>query len=339
MSDAPILTVRDLQVEIPLSRGTVHAVDGASFELVAGEALGIVGESGCGKSMTLRAILGLLPQPGRITGGEVVFDGTDLVNAGAGRLRGIRGAGISMIFQEPMTALNPVMRVIDQIAEGPMAHLGQSRSKARERALDLMRQVGIPDAHRRARAYPHELSGGMRQRVMIAIALACEPKVILCDEPTTALDVTIQDQILKLLSAMRRDFGVSVVFVTHDLAVVAQTCDRIAVMYAGQVVETGTVDEVFRAPRHPYTLGLLRSVPRFDLVRQTLSSIPGQPPDLVLPPDGCRFHPRCPFAQDDCVSGEFPLRPLGAGAGRATACIHDGVCVDDVLRNPVISNA
>jgi peptide/nickel transport system ATP-binding protein/oligopeptide transport system ATP-binding protein len=174
---------------------------------------------------------------------------------------------------------------------------------------------------------------------MIAIALACEPKVILCDEPTTALDVTIQDQILKLLAAMRRDFGVSVVFVTHDLAVVAQTCDRIAVMYAGQVVETGTVDEVFHAPRHPYTLGLLRSVPRFDLVRQTLDSIPGQPPDLVAPPPGCRFHPRCPFAQDDCVSGEFPLRPLGAGSGRATACIHDEVCVDDVLRRPVIGNA
>jgi oligopeptide/dipeptide ABC transporter ATP-binding protein len=339
MSEAAILEVRGLQVAIPLSRGTVHAVDGATFELVAGESLGLVGESGCGKSMTLRAILGLLPHPGEIVGGQVVFQGEDLVTASQSRLQDVRGASIAMIFQEPMTALNPVMRVIDQIAEGPMAHLGQSRSKARERALELMRQVGIPDPHRRARAYPHELSGGMRQRVMIAIALACEPKVILCDEPTTALDVTIQDQILKLLAAMRRDFGVSVVFVTHDLAVVAQTCDRIAVMYAGQVVETGTVDEVFHAPRHPYTLGLLRSVPRFDLVRQTLDSIPGQPPDLVAPPPGCRFHPRCPFAQDDCVSGDFPLRPLGAGTGRATACIHDGVCVDDVLRRPVIENA
>ena len=202
-----------------------------------------------------------------------------------------------------------------------------------------MRRVGIPDPARRARAYPHELSGGMRQRVMIAIALACEPKLILCDEPTTALDVTIQDQILKLLAAMRRDFGVSVVFVTHDLAVVAQTCDTIAVMYAGQVVETGTVEEVFRGPRHPYTLGLLRSVPRFDLVRQQLSSIPGQPPDLVLPPSGCRFHPRCQFAQDDCVSGDFPLRPLGTGEGRATACIHDDVCAQDVRQNPVIVDA
>jgi oligopeptide/dipeptide ABC transporter ATP-binding protein len=339
MSAAPILDVRDLRVEIPLTRGTVHAVDGATFELATGESLGLVGESGCGKSMTLRAILGLLPQPGRIVGGQVLFEGEDLASAASARLRDVRGASIGIIFQEPMTALNPVMRVGDQIAEGPMAHLGQSRSRARARALELMRLVGIPDPARRVRAYPHELSGGMRQRVMIAIALACEPKVILCDEPTTALDVTIQDQILKLLAAMRRDFGVSVVFVTHDLAVVAQTCDRIAVMYAGQVVETGTVDEVFRGPRHPYTLGLLRSVPRFDLVRQSLESIPGQPPDLVLPPSGCRFHPRCPFAQADCVSGEFPLRPLGAGDGRATACIHDDVCIAEVQQRPVIVDA
>jgi oligopeptide/dipeptide ABC transporter ATP-binding protein len=331
-----ILDVRELRVEIPLSRGTVHAVDGASFTVRTGEALGLVGESGSGKSMTLRAILGLLPNPGRIVSGEVEFEGQDLASASQRRLQEVRGAHIGMIFQEPMTALNPVMRVIDQIAEGPMAHLGQSRSHARASAIDLMRKVGIPDPHRRARAYPHELSGGMRQRVMIAIALSCEPKLILCDEPTTALDVTIQDQILKLLGAMRRDFGVSVVFVTHDLAVVAQTCERVAVMYAGQVVETGSVEEVFRAPRHPYTLGLLRSVPRFDLKRQTLDSIPGQPPDLVLPPPGCRFHPRCPFAQDDCVSGEFPLRPLGAG-GRATACIHDDACVADVNAHPVIA--
>jgi len=338
MTDA-ILDVRDLRVEIPLSRGTVHAVDGASFTVRPGEALGLVGESGSGKSMTLRAILGLLPSPGRVVSGEVEFEGQDLASASQRRLRDVRGARIGMIFQEPMTALNPVMRVIDQIAEAPMAHLGQSRSQARSTALDLMRKVGIPDPHRRAQAYPHELSGGMRQRVMIAIALSCEPKLILCDEPTTALDVTIQDQILKLLGALRRDFGVSVVFVTHDLAVVAQTCERVAVMYAGQVIETGTVDEVFHAPRHPYTLGLLRSVPRFDLKRQTLDSIPGQPPDLVMPPAGCRFHPRCRFAQDDCVSGDFPLRPLGAGGGRATACIHDDACVTDVRANPVIADA
>jgi oligopeptide/dipeptide ABC transporter ATP-binding protein len=339
MSAQAILDVQDLRVEIPLSRGTVHAVDGASFRLAPGESLGLVGESGCGKSMTLRAILGLLPQPGRIVGGRVLFEGEDLTAASQRRLRDVRGAGIGIIFQEPMTALNPVMRVGDQIAEGPMSHLGQSRSEARKRAFDLMRQVGIPDPTRRAAAYPHELSGGMRQRVMIAIALACEPRLILCDEPTTALDVTIQDQILKLLHSLRTDFGVSVVFVTHDLAVVAQTCERIAVMYAGQVVETGTVDEVFRGPRHPYTLGLLRSVPRFDVVRQTLDSIAGQPPDLVVPPSGCRFHPRCPYAQDDCLDGAFPLRGLAAGSGRATACIHDDACVAAVASDPVIAGA
>jgi oligopeptide/dipeptide ABC transporter ATP-binding protein len=336
MSDTPILEVRDLRVEIPLTRGTVHAVQSASFAVEAGQAVGLVGESGCGKSMTLRAILGLLPHPGHITGGEIRFEGDDLANADPRRLRDVRGARIGIIFQEPMTALNPVMRVGDQIAEGPRVHLGKSRPEARKTALELMRKVGIPDPARRARAYPHELSGGMRQRVMIAIALACEPQLILCDEPTTALDVTIQDQILKLLSAMRRDLGVSVVFVTHDLAVVAETCERIAVMYAGQVVETGTVDEVFRAPRHPYTLGLLRSVPRFDVVRQTLDSIPGQPPDLVAPPTGCPFQPRCGFAREDCLEGDFPLRRLGPG--RATACIHDDDCAQDVSANPVIAS-
>ena len=276
MSDGPILDVRDLRVELPLSRGTVHAVDGASLSVAPGQAFGLVGESGCGKSMTLRAIMGLLPRPGQIVGGQVLFEGEDLVPASPGRLRQIRGGSIAMIFQEPMTALNPVMRVGDQIAEAPQVHLGLSRTAARERALDLMRRVGIPDPVRRARAYPHELSGGLRQRIMIAIALSCDPKLILCDEPTTALDVTIQDQILKLLFNLRREFGVSVVFVTHDLAVVAQTCERLAVMYAGQIVETGTVDEVFRAPRHPYTLGLLRSVPDFDSVQGRALLDPGR---------------------------------------------------------------
>ncbi|HET7170487.1 MAG TPA: ABC transporter ATP-binding protein [Gaiellales bacterium] len=336
MSDGPILEVRDLRVELPLSRGTVHAVDGASISVAPGQAFGLVGESGCGKSMTLRAIMGLLPRPGHIVGGEVLFEGEDLVTASPGRLRQIRGGSIAMIFQEPMTALNPVMRVGDQIAEAPQVHLGLSRTSARERALDLMRRVGIPDPVRRARAYPHELSGGLRQRIMIAIALSCDPKLILCDEPTTALDVTIQDQILKLLLNLRREFGVSVVFVTHDLAVVAETCEQLAVMYAGQIVETGSVDEVFRAPRHPYTLGLLRSVPDFDSVQDSLASIQGAPPDLVMPPPGCRFHPRCPFAQEDCISGEFPLRPLSAG--RATACIHPDAPAADVERMPVVAD-
>jgi oligopeptide/dipeptide ABC transporter ATP-binding protein len=335
MDDPPILDVRDLVIEIPLPRGTVHAARGASFTVPRGGALGLVGESGCGKSMTLRAIMGLLPRPARVAGGQILVDGVDVVALDRRRLRDLRGRAVGMIFQEPMTALNPVMRVGDQIAEAPLAHLGQSRGKARARALELMRAVGIPDPERRARAYPHELSGGMRQRVMIAIALSCEPKLILCDEPTTALDVTIQDQILKLLLSLREQFGVSVVFVTHDLAVIAQTCETLAVMYAGQIVETGTVDDVFREPRHPYTLGLLRAVPDFDLVRDRLEAIPGQPPDLVAPPPGCPFHPRCPFRQDDCVSGDFPLPPLAPG--RATACIHDDACAAAARSDPVVA--
>ena len=234
-----------------------------------------------------------------------------------------------------MTALNPVMRVGDQIAEGPRRRLDQGRDEARATALALLQRVGVPDAERRLEAYPHELSGGLRQRVMIAIALACTPSVILCDEPTTALDVTIQDQILKLLLGLRNDFGVSIVFVTHDLAVIAQTCQSVAVMYAGEVVETGLVAEVFREPRHPYTLGLLRSVPDFENVREVLQPIPGAPPDLVHPPAGCRFHPRCPFVQPDCVEGDFPLRASG---GRATACIHPEAAVASAREHAVIAD-
>ncbi len=315
----PILEVRDLRVEIPTRRGVVRAVDGASFSLGRGETLGLVGESGCGKSMTLRAIVGLLPSPGRIVAGQVLYEGVDLTTLPKRGLRALRGRELAMIFQEPMTALNPVLRVGDQIAEAPLARLGYSRRRAWARAIELMSLVGIPDPERRTQAYPHELSGGMRQRVMIAIALSCEPKVILADEPTTALDVTIQDQILKLLFSLQERSGLSLILVTHDLAVVAQTCRSLAVMYAGQVVETGSVELVFAEPRHPYTLGLLRSVPDFDNVG-ALEAIPGTPPDLVAPPPGCRFHPRCPFAQSDCVAGDFPLRPLPAE--RATACIH-----------------
>lgn len=330
-----ILGVRDLRVEFPLARGLVRAVDGASFELRRGEALGLVGESGSGKTMALRALVGLLPRQARLAGGEILFEGADLAQASAEELRQRRGREIAMIFQEPLTALNPVMRTGDQIAEGPLVRLDYSRRRARERALELMQQVGIPDPSRRYDAYPHELSGGMQQRVMIAIALSLEPRVILCDEPTTALDVTIQDQILKLLASLRSELEVSVVFVSHDLAVVAQTCQSIAVMYAGQVVETGPIDDVFREPRHPYTLSLLRSVPDVDLVRETLMTIPGSPPDLAAPPPGCRFHPRCPFVQADCTSGDFPLRPVGTD--RATACIHSEQCVQDVRREPVIA--
>jgi oligopeptide/dipeptide ABC transporter ATP-binding protein len=334
---APLLEVRDLRVELALGRGVVHAVRGASFDVAPGEALGLVGESGSGKTMALRAIVGLLPRRGAVTGGSIAFDGEDLGEAGADRLREIRGRSIAMVFQEPMTALNPVMRVGEQIAEMPRVRLGKSRPQAHDRALELMRLVGIPDPPRRARAYPHELSGGLRQRVMIAIALSADPRLLLCDEPTTALDVTIQDQILKLLSSLRDQLGVALVFVSHDLAVIAQTCQRVAVMYGGQVVETGSVDTVFREPRHPYTLSLLRAVPDYDLVRERLATIPGAPPDLQHPPAGCPFHPRCPFAQDDCRSGDFPLRE--AGPGRATACIHPEACAADVAREPVIAGA
>ena len=329
-----LLDVRGLRVDFPLPDGVLHAVDGASFELRAGEALGIVGESGAGKTMALRALVGLLPRAATLAGGEIVFEGVDLAAAGPDTLREVRGRSISMIFQEPMTALNPVMRVGEQIAEGPLVRLGYSRRHARERALELMRLVGIPDPEERAEAYAHELSGGMRQRVMIAIALSMEPKLILCDEPTTALDVTIQDQILKLLASLRERLQVSIVFVSHDLAVIAQTCQRVAVMYAGQVIETGSVETVFREPRHPYTLGLLRSVPDIDDLRERLSTIPGAPPDLAAPPSGCRFHPRCAFVQSDCVEGAFPLRSLGDG--RATACIHHDRAAEDVRREPVI---
>jgi oligopeptide/dipeptide ABC transporter ATP-binding protein len=332
-----LLDVTDLRVEFPLSRGVVRAVRGASFDVGAGEALGLVGESGAGKTVALRAIVGLLPRGARLAGGSVRFDGEELAGAGEERLRAVRGRSIGMIFQEPMTALNPVMRVGDQIAEGPLVRLGRDRAEARSRALELMRLVGIPDPQRRAQHFPHELSGGLRQRVMIAIALSGDPRLILCDEPTTALDVTIQDQILRLLSSLRSRLGLSLVFVSHDLAVIAQACQRVAIMYAGQIVETGPVEQVFRAPQHPYTLSLLRSVPDYDVLRSRLVAIPGAPPDLAAPPPGCPFEPRCAFAASDCTSGDFPLRP--AGPGRATACIHPDRCAEDVRREPVIAGA
>jgi oligopeptide/dipeptide ABC transporter ATP-binding protein len=316
----PLLQVRDLRVQITTRRGTVHACDGVSLDVPEGAAVGLVGESGSGKSMTLRAILGVLPAEARVTGGQVLLDGTDLVTLHGSQLNRIRGPRIAMIFQEPMSALNPVMRVGWQIAEGPQVHLGLSRAKSAERALELMRRVGIPDPERRFRSFPHEFSGGMRQRVMIAIALSCDPALILCDEPTTALDVTIQDQILRLLARLCREAGTSLVFVTHDLPVVAQLCQRLSVMYAGQIVESGTVREVLTQPRHPYTLGLVRSAPDVDHPRSTLLPIPGSPPSLITPPSGCRFHPRCQFAEDDCRVTEPPLEQLDAS--RATACLH-----------------
>jgi oligopeptide/dipeptide ABC transporter ATP-binding protein len=319
-TNGPVLEVRDLHVQISTRRGVVRAVDGVSLDVNAGEAVGLVGESGSGKSMTLRAILGVLPPEAKVTSGQILLDGVDLVPLTSSDLNKIRGPKISMIFQEPMSALNPVMRVGPQIAEGPRIHRGLSKAQARERALELMRRVGIPDPERRFRAFPHEFSGGMRQRVMIAIALSCDPEIILCDEPTTALDVTIQDQILRLLAALCQESGVSLIFVTHDLPVVAQLCQRVAVMYGGELVERGAVHEVLLNPRHPYTLGLVRSAPDVELVRESLVPIPGSPPSLVNPPSGCRFHPRCAFAEEDCAVQPTPLRQLPGD--RWTACLH-----------------
>jgi oligopeptide/dipeptide ABC transporter ATP-binding protein len=324
----PLLQVNDLHVQIASRRGIVRAVDGVSLEVPAGEAVGLVGESGSGKSMTLRAMLGVLPPEARITAGQVLLDGVDLAQLGNSELNKIRGPKIAMIFQEPMSALNPVMRVGSQIAEGPQVHLGMNRRQAAERAIELMRRVGIPDPERRYRSFPHEFSGGMRQRVMIAIALSCEPSLILCDEPTTALDVTIQDQILRLLTRLCRESGTSLVFVTHDLPVVAQVCHQIAVMYAGRIVERGSVQEVLTQPWHPYTLGLVRSAPDVDHPRSSLAAIPGAPPSLVSPPAGCRFHPRCKFAEQDCTVTEPPLRLIDAG--HATACLHYERCLDEL---------
>jgi oligopeptide/dipeptide ABC transporter ATP-binding protein len=324
--DKPLLEVRDLSMEIATRRGVVHAVDHVSFDLPRGGAMGIVGESGSGKSMTLRTVLGLLPPSARITSGQILLNGEDLASAEPGRLNELRGPQLAMIFQEPMSALNPVMRVGDQIAEGPLIHTGCGRRAARARALELMRRVGIPDPERRYRAYPHEFSGGMRQRVMIAIALACEPSLLLCDEPTTALDVTIQDQILRLLKGLCDELGTSLLFVTHDLPVVAQICRSVAVMYAGRIVESGEVAEVFHQPRHPYTQGLLRSAPDFDQVGQSLVPIPGMPPSLVSPPSGCAFHPRCAYAQQDCTVDRIPL--LQISPTRSTACLHNERCLE-----------
>jgi len=316
----PLIDVRHLTVDLRSSRGTVRAVDDVSFEVLPGEALGVVGESGSGKTTMLRAILGLLPVGSRIVSGEILFEGRDLVALPARQLREVRGRAIGMIFQDPMTALNPVMRVGDQIAEAPRRRLGQSGRGSRDAALRLMTAVGIADPRRRARAYPHELSGGMRQRVVIAMALAGQPRLLLCDEPTTALDVTIQDQILRLLSGARSQIGAGMVYVTHDLSVIAQTCRRLAVMYAGELVEAGNVADVFARPRHPYTRGLLESLPDAMRPGQALTPIAGAPPNLADPPAGCRFHPRCPFVQADCVEGQFPLMDIEPG--RATACIH-----------------
>lgn len=283
----------------PSKRETVRAVDGVSFQVFQGETFGLVGESGCGKSQTLRSILGLLKQPGRITGGEIRYKGADIAKMSQRELQKIRGKEISMIFQEPMTALNPVLRIRSQMYE---AFEGEKLSKEekRRRAIELLKLVGIPSPETRLDEYPHQFSGGMRQRAMIAIALGARPKLLLADEPTTALDVTIQDQIMKLLNQLKQELGMSIILVTHDLGVIAQMCDRVAVMYAGQIVEMTDTVTLFSRPRHPYTYGLMGSLPNEETAGTTLEAIKGSPPNLAHLPEGCPFSPRCKYACDLC---------------------------------------
>ncbi len=313
-----LLELHDLDVEIPLPDGTLHAVRGVSLSASAGESVGLVGESGSGKSLTLRAAMDLLPVPARISGGSIVVDGVDVTGMSPARRREYLSSVMSMIFQDSLTALNPTMRVGDQVAEVPLRRLGMSKSAARARAVELLDQVGIRDAERRYRAYPHELSGGMRQRVCIAIALSAEPGLILADEPTTALDVTIQAQVLGVLDGLRRDRGVGLVLVTHDLAVVSGTCEQLNVMYGGRIVEYGLTAELLDSPRHPYTAALLRSVPDPDQPVHRLLTIAGQPPDLMQPIHGCSFAPRCPAAIERCATDLPPLQSVHHG--RASAC-------------------
>ena len=289
----PLLEVQNLKTHFYTEDGVVHAVDGVNFEVYAGEVLGLVGESGCGKSVTSLSIMGLISQPGKIIEGSIKFDGENLLDYSEKQMTRVRGNRISMIFQQPQSALNPVFRVGDQIAEVLGIHQNFGREAGRRRAVEMLKMVGIPDAERRADAYPHELSGGMAQRVMIAMALACLPELLIADEPTTALDVTIQAQILDLLRKLREDMGTSVILITHDLGVVAEMCERVAVMYAGEIVEQADVDTLFDRPLHPYTLGLIGSIPVLGEIKDRLDVIPGAVPNLVDLPAGCRFAPRC----------------------------------------------
>jgi peptide/nickel transport system ATP-binding protein/oligopeptide transport system ATP-binding protein len=315
-----LLEVRDLRTWFFTDQGVAKAVDGVSFDVREGETLGIVGESGCGKTVTSLSVMGLLPEPpARIMeGSSVRFMGEELIGVGERRMRRLRGNEISMIFQEPMSSLNPVYRVGDQIAEALRLHLGMDRSSARAEVVRLLAEVGISEPERRLDEYPHQLSGGMRQRVMIAMALSCEPKLLIADEPTTALDVTIQAQILELLAELRKRHGMAVLLITHDLGVVAEVCDRVVVMYAGQVVETGSVYDIFQSPAHPYTHGLLASLPSVENPGQRLASIAGTVPNPIHWPEGCRFRARCALAIDGCERPQELLR--GEGEGRTVRC-------------------
>jgi oligopeptide/dipeptide ABC transporter ATP-binding protein len=314
------LQISDLTVAFPTREGVAAAVNHVSLSVGPGEARGIVGESGSGKTMLCRAILGLVPWPGAVMAGNISWEGMDLVSASRSQLRKVRGREISMIFQDPASALDPVFSVGDQIAEPLRVHRGMSRRQARREAIDLLDRVGIPSPAERYRAYPNELSGGMRQRAMIAIAISCQPRLILADEPTTNLDVTIQDQILGLLADLRRELGMAMLLVSHDLGVISQNVDTVSVMYAGSVVESAPTDELFSATRHPYTSGLIDALPSLEVPEQraALTPIPGQPPALDALPEGCPFAPRCRHAADRCREVEMDLRVVAPG--HATAC-------------------
>ncbi len=315
-----LLRIEGLRTVFRSSVGDIPAVDGVSLDVARGRTLGIVGESGCGKSMLSLSVMRLVPPPGRVAAGRVLFDGQDLLALPASAMRAVRGRDVAMIFQEPMTSLNPVHSIGDQIMEAMRAHdAAASPRDLRDRAVEALRRVRIPAPERRFAEYPHQLSGGMRQRVMIAMALACAPRLLIADEPTTALDVTVQAQILDLLRELQAETGMSVILITHDLGVVAEMADEVAVMYAGRVVERGIAREIFEDPQHPYTLGLLGSIPRLDEERETLLAIDGTvPPPFALPP-GCRFAPRCPFAISPCNDVIPPLRTITEG--------HEAACI------------
>jgi oligopeptide/dipeptide ABC transporter ATP-binding protein len=327
----PLLSVRDLRVEFATGSGTVSAVDGISFDLARGETLALLGESGSGKSVTAQALMGIVPKPaGRVVGGQVVYEGVDLLTTPAASVRKLRGAEIAMVFQDPLSSLNPVYRVGAQIGEMFRAHRGASRGEARGAAIELMDRVGIPGAAKRVDDYPHQFSGGMRQRVMIAMAIALKPKLLIADEPTTALDVTVQAQIMKLLADLREETGMSLLLITHDLGVVADVADRVALMYAGRIVETGQLREVYENPGHPYTQGLMGAIPTLDGSTERLVPITGSPADLLNLPAGCAFHPRCPYATEKCTTERPALRAI---AGRPSS--HPAAChyAEEVIAN------
>jgi oligopeptide/dipeptide ABC transporter ATP-binding protein len=311
---APLVRVQDLKVQFFGSGGTVNAVDGVSFDVDRGEIVGIVGESGSGKTMTALSILRLIPDPGRITNGRVLFGEHDVLQMSDDEIREFRGKDVAMIFQDPMTSLNPVLRVGFQVEEAMAAHERFTSKQARDRVVPMLQRVRIPAAADRARDYPHQFSGGMRQRAMIAMGISNEPSLLIADEPTTALDVTVQASIIELLRDLSRELGASVILITHNMALIASLCQRVIVMYAGRIVEDGPTRAIFKNPQHPYTWSLLRSIPRVDeRTHEKLISIRGMPPDLSKPPPGCKFHPRCRFKVDRCMTEEPPLDEVGPG--------------------------